>query len=253
MLGSYFYNATTKKTIAVFGSLFNNIRIQRKNATGKILKNNVVPLAYGPKEKFLTLIEKGSLDDKKVAMRLPRMSFELVSFDPLSERNLNKFNLTQTSIDGFTSNINRQGNTYMLTFSLSVMASNQDDALQVVEQIIPNFKPNYTVTVKEFSSSPKPLDLVFTLASGPTPNVDYEGDFQTSRRTIIYEFNFTVPVYYSLGVADSPAKVIRHVTVNLFGNSRPDGSDPLANLKVDVDEGGTPEDYTVTTTFGFDE
>jgi len=81
MLGQYFYNESLRKTIIAFGSLFNDIQITRKDSSGSTVQTMKVPLAYGPKQKFITRLTADPGATKQVALTLPRIGFEIQSFD----------------------------------------------------------------------------------------------------------------------------------------------------------------------------
>ena len=190
MIGDYFYNKTIRKTVAVFGSLFNDIVVRRQSGD-KILNTIKVPLAYGPIEKFLAR-------------------------------------------------------------SLNVMARTQDDALQIIEQILPTFAPEYTVTVKEFEGPGSKTDVPIIL-TGTSFSNEYEGDFANTRQLIVYTMTFSVKIKFSGKVEDK--KIINDVDIDLFNytgsltDSDSDGfleeisvtadsdSGPITTLILDSDDG----------------
>ena len=90
MLGTYFYNESLRKTIIAFGSLFNDIYINRRNSAGTDVQTLKVPLAYGPKQKFLVRLEADPNLDQKVAITLPRIGFEIAGLDYDPSRKLNR-------------------------------------------------------------------------------------------------------------------------------------------------------------------
>ena len=185
MFGGHFYHASIRRFVSAFGSLFNDIRIVRPN--GGIMR---VPLAYGPKEKFLArLDEQVDLDSPKVAIKLPRMSFEIlnIAYDGASKLNRNNRILVGEKLYYTYA-------PYNISLNLSIMAKNQDDALQIIEQIIPYFQPEYTITIKESVSDLLKTDVPITLSSIDMQE-DYEGDFM-SRRAIIYTLSFDAKVRF---------------------------------------------------------
>lgn len=185
MFGGHFYHASIRRFVSAFGSLFNDIRIIRQN--GGIMR---VPLAYGPKEKFLArLDEQVDLDSPKVAIKLPRMSFEIlnIAYDGASKLNRNNRILVGEKLYYTYA-------PYNISLNLSIMAKNQDDALQIIEQIIPYFQPEYTITIKESVSDLLKTDVPITLSSIDMQE-DYEGDFM-SRRAIIYTLSFDAKVRF---------------------------------------------------------
>ena len=211
MFGQYFYHSHIRKTVSVFGTLFNNIIVQHKEASGGVVNNIKVPLSYGPRQKFLTrLFEEPDLNAPEVAIRLPRMSFEITGMQYDTSVKLNKMNTIATpSIHG-QSTI-RNPVPYIMNFTLSVYAKNQDDALQIVEQIIPYFNPEYVVTIREIPELGITRDIPIVLQS-VTYSDDYEGDFST-RRVLIYTLDFSMKTFF-YGPTSLDQGVIKDVTVN---------------------------------------
>lgn len=211
MFGQYFYHSHIRKTVSVFGTLFNNITVQRKDANGNAIQNMKVPLSYGPKQKFLVrLFEEPDLNAPEVAIRLPRMSFELTGMNYDTTVKLNKMN-TLAKPNPFGQNTVRNPVPYVMNFQLNVYAKNQDDALQIVEQIIPYFNPEYVVTIKEIPSLNISRDIPIVLQSVNYTD-DYEGDF-TSRRVLIYTLDFSMKTFF-YGPITQNQGVIKDAIVN---------------------------------------
>ena len=213
--GQHFYNSHIRKVVTVFGTIFNDISVMRKDQAGRVIHTSRVPLAYGPKAKFLQrLDEQKDLEGNKVAMKLPRMSFEITTIAYDSTTKINRNN-TVTAIDAtnpLVKNVVRTFAPYRINFELSIMAKNQDDALQIVEQILPYFQPEYTVTIKELDSVNLTTDLPFILTN---VNLDdtYEGDF-SQRRAIIYTLEFETRIrFYG---PTNKKKIIRVSDVDLL-------------------------------------
>jgi len=200
MFGNHFYHAAIRRTVAVFGTLFNDINVLRKGSDGSAKSIVKVPLAYGPKQKFLArLDQQRDLDDPKIALKLPRMSFELTGLAYNPNTKLQK-GIKQSFPDPLDNNkmktvLGPVG--YNLNVQLSIMAKNQDDALQILEQILPFFQPDYTVSVKEVDNNFR-SDQPFVLQSVALTD-DYEGDF-TTRRVIIYTLDFETKVNFYGGI-----------------------------------------------------
>lgn len=250
MFGTYFYHSHIRKTVAVFGTLFNNINVQRKDANGTSINNVKVPLSYGPKQKFLTrLFEEPDLNAPEVAIRLPRMSFEITGMQYDTSVKLNKMNtIAQPNIRG-QSTI-RNPVPYIISFTLSVYAKNQDDALQVVEQIIPYFNPEYVVTIKEIPSLNVSRDIPVVLQSVNYSD-DYEGDF-TSRRVLIYTLDFTMKTFF-YGPITQNQGVIKDAIINTRDY---DNAAMIQEVETMVNPLGASRDGTYTidetiTDFGF--
>lgn len=216
MLGTYFYHERIRKSVAMFGSLFNNIYILRKDANDKVLNTIKVPLAYAPRRDYLDRIrENPDLDlDTKVAIKLPRMSFEILGYQYDAQRQLNK---TGQRVQPFAGGINSRERIYnsvpyTIDMQLNIYTKTQDDALQIVEQIVPYFSPQYTLTIKPFSDHPSIKEDVPITLNGLSYSDDYEGGFE--RRTIMYQLDFQMQANFYQSVGDS--KIIRKVTNDFY-------------------------------------
>ena len=234
MFGPPFYHEHTRRTVAVFGSLFNNISVVKRDGKGNFLSAIKVPLSYGPRQKFLARIKgEQDLSDSSLAIKLPRMSFEISSIDYDVDRRLQRKSkyLIPTKEGETGRRFTYYPSTYTLGFELSIISRHTEDALQILEQILPFFQPEYTVTVFETDNKFK-SDVPFVL-TGVTMDDDYEGDF-LSRRSIIYtlsfqcKINYYGPVYPTDG---SLAPDIREVKVDI--------ADP------DMEEAGAPDESTL--------
>lgn len=202
MFGNHFYHATIRRMVAAFGTIFNNIEVQKQDSAGKILQKIKVPLSYGPKQKFLARIqETADLSDTKLAIKLPRMSFEITFLQYDSTVAVKKDNLIKTATsDASVYNTVKGPIPYRIGFQLNIMTKNQDDALQVLEQILPYFQPDYTVTLNDIPDMDIKGDTPITLQSVAL-NDDYEGDFET-RRAIIYTLDFEARVRFYTGIQE---------------------------------------------------
>ena len=192
--GEFYYHSAIRKYIIMFGNMFNDISVVRFNNAGSAVQSLTVPIAYGPKEKFLARLRQNADLGNEVATTLPRLSFEITGFNYDSTRAMNKQNRI-TSI-GSGNNTLRSGwapAPYNIDISLYAMFANNEDAVQVVEQILPYFRPEWTNSVKIVPSLGIYVDVP-TIMTGMTLEDTYEADFQT-RRAIIYTFNFTVKGY----------------------------------------------------------
>jgi len=173
--------------VAVFGQLFNDIEIAQVTG-GKMVGVKRVPLSYAPKEKFLARIKVGI--ENSVALQLPRMSFEMTGISYDSATKLNRMNrCIQTDSEGNLVKV-WQGAPYIINFSLNIMSRGQDEALQILEQIIPHFNPNYTISVKALEGPESVTDVPIVLTD-VTSEDGYEGDFEGSRRLIVYTLTFS--------------------------------------------------------------
>ena len=219
MFGNHFYHEKTRKAVIVFGRLFNDIIVVRQNESNNESVSQIkVPLSYAPKVKYLERIkESPSLkDDTKVAIKLPRMSFEITSLSYNSERQIVKSNvIKKAGTDDTNRNVIYSSVPYDLGFQLNIYAKTQNDALQILEQILPTFNPQYSVSVKTFKDHEDITeDFIFSL-QGVSTDIDYEGDLN-SARTIIYTLEFLLPINY-FGYINRK-DIIRLSQVDLYDN-----------------------------------
>ena len=198
MFGTYFYNETIKRCVSVFGTLFNNVDVKKIKSDGTVLSQFRVPISYGPKQKFLDrLAEEPNLSDRnRSAITLPRMAFELTGFEYDAQRQQNKLIRSiknQYEADG-KRGFQYAPAPYNLNFTLSILAKNMNEALQIVEQIIPYFQPEYTVTMKMVDGIPDNRYVPVVL-NGVSFSDEYEGSFE-DRRIIEYTLDFQMKTYF---------------------------------------------------------
>ena len=189
-----FYNRTIRKVVVAFGTIFNEVYLQRYNLNGTVKKEIFkVPLSYGSKEKYLTRITSDPTLTKSIATVVPRMSFELTGLSYDASRK--QTTLTRNFSLDSAGKLNTQFAPipYDFTFSLSIYVRNTEDGTQILEQILPFFRPDYTVTVDFIPSMDQKYDLPIILNSVST-SIDYEGDM-LSTRLIIWDLEFTVKGY----------------------------------------------------------
>lgn len=206
-----FYNEAVRKSVIAFGSLFNQIYFNRKGESGEVVETARVPLSYGPKEKFIQRLKSESsiTDTSHVKISLPRMAFEITGFMYDSERKLNrmnqKFGYVNNSIGSYIEV------PYLINFGLYLFTRNLDDNLQIIEQILPYFAPEFTVTLN-MNELNKLVDVPLVLNS---VNVieDYEGDFET-RRSVNTVFDFTMKTYVYGPIKE--ATLIDNFELNMF-------------------------------------
>lgn len=243
MFGNHFYHATIRRFVSVFGTLFNNISVVRKDTQGNVKSMVRVPLAYGPKEKFLVRIdEQPELSNPNVAIKLPRMSFEILSIAYDTQAKLNRNN--KILIDN---KVYYTYAPYNISLNLSIMAKNQDDALQIIEQIIPYFQPEYTITIKESISGSLKTDIPITLSTIDMQE-DYEGDFM-NRRAIIYTLSFDAKLrFYG---PDRSVGQIKKVIVNTFDTQNVLSGYESQTTKVNPLESGIDDTYTIIEEINF--
>lgn len=217
MFGTHFYNKRVRTSVSLFGSLFNDIFVIRTNGAGEVISQVKVPLSYAPKRNFLerlTEMQNGEEAERRVAMKLPRMSFEItdLSYDPI--RQLPKVNAYSEAL---ASSVESKGKVYTgvpynIQFQLNIYAKTQDDALQIVEQILPYFAPQYNLTVKPFTDFPDIKEDVPIIMNSVTFSDDFEGVME-QRRTIMYTLEFQMKMNF-YGPARE-GQVIREVNASV--------------------------------------
>ena len=249
MLGQYFYNESLRKCIIAFGSLFNDIYISRRNSAGTEVQSMKVPLAYGPKQKFMVRLDADPNLDQKVAITLPRIGFEIAGLDYDPSRKLNRI-MKRKKVANTEDKKLKQMNTqyspvpYNLNFEMFVMTKNSDDGIQIVEQILPFFQPEYTVTIKEVPEMSVIRDVPIVLN-----NIGYEDTYTgsfTERRAIIYTLNFTAKAYVYGPV--TTAKPITKAEATIYADLQDKAPPRVA--RVTQQAIGTPD---ADDNFGFNE
>ena len=191
MLGQTFYHQTIRKYVALFGTLFNDINIEKKDSGGNVLSRQKVPIAYGPKQKFLTRINQDASLDRQVAIQLPRLGFEMtgMAYDPVRKLNTMGSLTHKETING-NRNVKKMFNPspYIFDFSLYAFVENAEDGTQILEQILPFFTPEFNVTVNIITDMGISIDIPIVIQSA-TSEDSYEGEF-SARRTIIWTISF---------------------------------------------------------------
>lgn len=215
MFGQYSYHETIYRTIICFGTLFNNIYIKHTDPENKDLNLLKVPISYGPIQKFLARLEQKPDLRKRVALTLPRMSYELTSirYDPSRKVS------TMQTFKTLNKNSNKQVKVsmpapYNLGFELSIITKYGDDMLQIIEQILPNFQPAFTVTTNLIDSIDEKRDIPFVMGEVGIQD-NYEGDFE-KRRNLIYTINFVAKINLFGPIAESTDSLIKKVQIDYF-------------------------------------
>lgn len=210
----YFYHDILRKTVIGFGTLFNGIKIYRKDSSNNVSSIIEVPIAYGPTQKFLARLEQSPNLNKPVQITLPRLSFELTGLNYDSKRKVapTQSFLSPTKVDGKDVRKTYMPVPYNVSFDLSVMTKTNDDMLQIVEQILPYFQPSYSISIDLLDLIGEKRDIPITLDS-ITMQDDYEGNFDT-RRSLIYTLKFTAQTYL-FGPISNPADtdIIKKVSI----------------------------------------
>lgn len=192
--GNVFYHGAIRKSIIAFGRLFSDIKIQRQNNEGVVEQTVAVPLAYAPKEKWLVRLDSDPSLNNHTYISLPRMSFEITGYSYDASRKTNKMNQIVCK-DAITSeNPNRKSVyapvPYNIDISLYILTKTQEDAMQILEQILPTFTPEYTLAIQALPAVEIIQDVPIVLTSVNVQD-DYDGDFET-RRFVLHTLNFTL-------------------------------------------------------------
>jgi len=213
MLGSTFYHQTIRKYVAAFGTLFNDINIERKNSAGSVLERVKIPLAYGPRQKWILALQETTTDRRVLSTRLPRIGFALTGINYDSARKLNTIgrNFAANTAAG-TSSLMTQYNPvpYNFDFELFILVNNAEDGTQILEQILPYFTPEFTVTINTIPDMGIKADVPIVLNSASQSD-EYEGELAT-RRTIIWTLSFMMKGFVYPDI--KTGAVIKSIEVN---------------------------------------
>ena len=220
----HFYHRITRKLVVAFGTMFNNLQLYRYNKAGTVeIERIVVPLSYAAKEKFYTRITQDPNLNTQVQITLPRMSFEMTSinYDPLRKTSI--FNTLYSPLNGIS---NIKQTPYNFTFNLSIFVRNTEDGTQIIEQILPYFSPDYTLTV-DLTGLGLKVDVPLILDS-ITYNDSYTGGSE-ELRVLTWDLTFTAKAFL-YGPAQSNTGIIRQATANIYNSIEASSSDKFILL-----------------------
>ena len=203
----YFYNEILRRTIISFGTLFNGITVKQE---GSVLR---VPLGYGPTQKFLARLNQTPDLNKATAITLPRMSFEFtgLTYDPSRKVTTTQQFTVKDPNDGTETKKSYMPVPYNMQFELAIMCKLNDDALQIVEQIVPYFQPAYSLSVDLVSTIGEKRDIPVILESINMVD-EYEGDY-TTRRVLLYTLRFSAKTYLFGPVSSVTDDIIKKVSI----------------------------------------
>lgn len=241
MLDQRYYWGTIRKAIVAFGNMFNNITIEKKGPNNTTYLQRV-PLSYSPKQKFLARInQQPNVDKNSMQVILPRMGFEMVAVDYDPNRKISPIQQSRT-LDGATTSSTQYAPTpYNLTVLLYIYARNQDEGLQIVEQILPYFNPDYNLTLKAIPELNIQNDLPILLNTIGFED-DYEGDFVT-RRSVTWTLGFTLKLNFYGPI--SKTGIIRKVIANTFNDEE------LSQQKQKITVQTNPTSANVSDDYGY--
>lgn len=249
---SHFYHETLRRVLYAFGTLFNNIYIKHKNDNGDVISTLKVPIAYGPTQKFLARLEQSPDLSKPIQTTTPRLSMEITN---MRYDNSKQTTSTEAFIGKDKNNKARKGYlpvAYTLFIDLGIFTKLEDDMFQIVEQIIPYFRPSYAVSVNFLDEINEKRDIIFTL-NDIVMTDDYEGNFD-KRRSLIWTLRFSADIFFFIPISgdDISKNIIKKVS---FGFIAGDYSNTSKNedLRISVEPRAT-KNYTgtVVTTLAAD-
>ena len=231
MFGQTWSHNTIRKYIILFGTLFDNVYINRENSTGATVQTIRIPLSYGPKEKFLARINMdvgrdSSALNQPIATVLPRMAFEMTTMSYAPERKLNTINkIHKVTTDNNQVQYQYSPVPYDFTFQLYVMVKNAEDGTKIIEQILPYFTPEWTATVNLVADVNGTYDVPIIFNDISTEDT-YEGEF-TQRRALIHTLTFTVKGF--LFGPTRKGEIIKDIDVNIRIPAK--GQEAVANTQ----------------------
>ena len=253
MFGQHFYHKQIRNTVIAFGTIFNNVNIKRLDSSGNPLQNIRVPLSYSPKEKFIARLEQQADltgDDSSVAITLPRMAFDITGYAYDASRKLNKNQRVGVVTENAdTTKLNTQYSPvpYDVSFELNVFTATSDDGLQIIEQILPYFQPDYTVTMIESTIMDTKRDIPFVL-EGVSYEDSYTGSLTTLRR-ITYSLRFTAKIYLYGPITTSA--IIKTVSADLYAATTDSSRSERVTVISNPSAADKDDTYTYTTTLDF--
>jgi T4-like virus Myoviridae tail sheath stabiliser len=214
--GTSFYNTLFKKYVTIFGTLFNNIKIERRDENGNLEQNFKVPIAYGPREKFLARITDNPDAIALTSIKLPRMAFAISAIQYAPERKLQTINkiVSRKNVNG-TNVYDKVFNPvpYDVGFKLQILSKTMEDGLRIIEQILPYFTPEWTVSAKLLGNDFDNVTDIPLILNDVQIEDSYENDF-LARKVLTFTLNFTMKCYFYGPVTSS--KIIKFATVKIF-------------------------------------
>jgi len=213
-----YYHGTVRKAIVAFGKLFSNIYIDRKqgdSVDGTTIQRLQVPLAYAPKEKWIVRLDQDPNLENHTYVSLPRMSFEIIGYNYDSIRKTNRLSKITYSTGTASKEHVYSPVPYNLDITLYILTKNQEDGLQIIEQILPTFTPEYSLSINTIPG----IDVVNSvpvILNSVSVSDEYDGDFQT-RRFVTHTLSF-------------------QMKLNLFGPVLDQGIVTSVNANIGVDE-----------------
>jgi hypothetical protein len=245
MLDQRYYWGTVRKAIVAFGNMFNNITIEKAGPNNTSIIQRV-PLSYSPKQKFLARInQQPNIDKPNMQVVLPRMGFEMVGIDYDPNRKISPLQQTRSLSGSAVASTQYAPTPYNLTVLLYIYARNQDDGLQIIEQILPYFNPDYNLTLKAIPELNIQNDLPILLNTVGFED-DYEGDFVT-RRSVTWTLGFTLKLNFYGPVTKTG--IIRKVIANTFNNKDLTEQRQKITVQTNPNSANVTDDYSYLEVF----
>ena len=240
MFGTTYGHGLIRKYVIFFGTLFNNLYLNRYDNDGTLIQNAKVPLNYGPREKYLARVDGNRDGVREIAIQLPRMSFEVTNVYYDYERaipRLNKFRSNTSDVNGDYP-YQYAPVPYNIDFTLSILTKSEEDGTFILEQILPYFAPDFTATLLLNPEIGDKYDVPLSINS-ITHEDTYEGDF-INRRAVIWELTFTMKGWFFGPTRSGDAKIIKEIDVNLaipglpitVDTANPTNTDPNINIQI---------------------
>jgi len=243
MFGQTFYHKTLRKYVTLFGTLFNDVYINRVNNSDTTIETLKIPITYGPKSKTFQRLDSDPLLNRPFETSVPRMAFEMTGLQYDPSRKLITSNKSQIKVNPANDGIMYLYNPvpYNIDFSLYIQVKNAEDGTRILEQILPFFTPEWTTTVNLISSMDMKMDIPVIISS-VTSEDNYEGDASEQRR-IIWTLNFTMKGYI-FGPVKKPLEVdsalIKQAQINFFPSPTSNASGEYVKIYPGLLANGSP-------------
>lgn len=214
------YSSAIRTVTVVFGSLFDNIYVRKYHPDGSVVEGSrrKVPIIFSEKTQYYTWIDNKMRrpdDGTKVGLALPRLSYELTGLAPDEQRQLNphlyRAGSPQYTSDSPFSNKEHSPAAYVFNYTLTLWTNDMDTTIQVLEQILPYFKPEVSVKVKEEKTLPIMND-VHVVFMGISKQDNYTEGFEVNR---FIQWDMEFAVYSNIWTPSSEGKIIREIVIDI--------------------------------------
>jgi hypothetical protein len=233
MFGSTFYHQTLRKYVIVFGNMFNDLTVSRLDGSGNTLQTLAIPISYSPKEKWLARLKDDPDLTAQLQVILPRLGFEITGFEYDGSRRLPSTIRNTAAGSAGTIKYQRVPVPWNLNFSLYSYVRNADDGVQIMEQILPFFGPEWTNSVNLIPEMGIKLDVP-TILTGVSVEDTYEGDYE-NRRALVYTYNFTMKCWF-FGPVREPTNdgIIKRTILNFHSMDTGLKANTIYGITVDI-------------------